>query len=229
MACSGSGSGRRPWGASVDRRGQELASAPRGSTLLLGAPCLMPRGARTDGAAHDCANRWHRTPGAVPPSLGLERRDPNRWGSPTGSQPPAGIALRGGLRPRCLAGAHPGAGAAREKSLLRPGAQRGSVQRMPGQRPHECRGHRRRTGSPEPGPQTAPAPPPSGRGRSETADSASPRSSGGRIRTCDLWVMSPASYRAAPPRVGTDDCTSRMRREGARLPRPPSGSPRRGG
>ena len=27
-------------------------------------------------------------------------------------------------------------------------------------------------------------------------------SSGGRIRTCDLWVMSPASYRAAPPRVG---------------------------
>src|SRR4029453_1446466 len=26
--------------------------------------------------------------------------------------------------------------------------------------------------------------------------------SGGRIRTCDLWVMSPASYRAAPPRVG---------------------------
>ena len=27
-------------------------------------------------------------------------------------------------------------------------------------------------------------------------------SSGDRIRTCDLWVMSPASYRAAPPRVG---------------------------
>jgi hypothetical protein len=26
--------------------------------------------------------------------------------------------------------------------------------------------------------------------------------SGGRIRTYDLWVMSPASYRAAPPRVG---------------------------
>ena len=25
--------------------------------------------------------------------------------------------------------------------------------------------------------------------------------SGGRIRTYDLWVMSPASYRAAPPRV----------------------------
>ena len=25
-------------------------------------------------------------------------------------------------------------------------------------------------------------------------------SSGGRIRTYDLWVMSPASYRAAPPR-----------------------------
>jgi hypothetical protein len=25
--------------------------------------------------------------------------------------------------------------------------------------------------------------------------------SGDRIRTCDLWVMSPASYRAAPPRV----------------------------
>ncbi len=24
--------------------------------------------------------------------------------------------------------------------------------------------------------------------------------SGGRIRTCDLWVMSPTSYRAAPPR-----------------------------
>src|ERR1700741_3344426 len=28
------------------------------------------------------------------------------------------------------------------------------------------------------------------------------RGSGDRIRTCDLWVMSPASYRAAPPRVG---------------------------
>jgi hypothetical protein len=27
-------------------------------------------------------------------------------------------------------------------------------------------------------------------------------SSGDRIRTCDLWVMSPASYRAAPPRDG---------------------------
>src|SRR6185312_8610181 len=26
--------------------------------------------------------------------------------------------------------------------------------------------------------------------------------SGGRIRTYDLWVMSPASYRAAPPRGG---------------------------
>ncbi len=26
--------------------------------------------------------------------------------------------------------------------------------------------------------------------------------SGGRIRTCDLRVMSPASYRTAPPRVG---------------------------
>jgi len=25
--------------------------------------------------------------------------------------------------------------------------------------------------------------------------------SGGRIRTCDLWVMSPTSYRTAPPRV----------------------------
>ena len=29
-----------------------------------------------------------------------------------------------------------------------------------------------------------------------------PLGSGDRIRTCDLWVMSPASYRAAPPRVG---------------------------
>src|SRR4029453_12198699 len=29
------------------------------------------------------------------------------------------------------------------------------------------------------------------------------RRSGDRIRTCDLWVMSPASYRAAPPRGGT--------------------------
>ena len=29
------------------------------------------------------------------------------------------------------------------------------------------------------------------------------RRSGDRIRTCDLWVMSPASYRAAPPRVGS--------------------------
>ena len=28
-----------------------------------------------------------------------------------------------------------------------------------------------------------------------------PLGSGDRIRTCDLWVMSPASYRAAPPRV----------------------------
>ena len=35
--------------------------------------------------------------------------------------------------------------------------------------------------------------------------------SGDRIRTCDLWVMSPASYRAAPPRVGEHQVT-----EGAR-------------
>src|SRR5690348_5793112 len=33
------------------------------------------------------------------------------------------------------------------------------------------------------------------------------RSSGDRIRTCDLWVMSPASYRAAPPRVGRTQVT----------------------
>ena len=33
------------------------------------------------------------------------------------------------------------------------------------------------------------------------ADRALPLCSGDRIRTCDLWVMSPASYRAAPPRV----------------------------
>src|SRR6476619_1160468 len=31
--------------------------------------------------------------------------------------------------------------------------------------------------------------------------------SGDRIRTCDLWVMSPASYRAAPPRVGEHNLT----------------------
>lgn len=29
--------------------------------------------------------------------------------------------------------------------------------------------------------------------------------SGGRIRTYDLWVMSPASYRAAPPRDGSEE------------------------
>src|SRR6202000_3249485 len=34
-------------------------------------------------------------------------------------------------------------------------------------------------------------------------------SSGDRIRTCDLWVMSPASYRAAPPRVGKRKVTQR--------------------
>ena len=40
----------------------------------------------------------------------------------------------------------------------------------------------------------------------KTAPGGSPgavsTSSGDRIRTCDLWVMSPASYRAAPPRDG---------------------------
>src|SRR5918997_7008177 len=35
--------------------------------------------------------------------------------------------------------------------------------------------------------------------------------SGGRIRTCDLWVMSPASYRAAPPRVGDATLRGRLR------------------
>jgi hypothetical protein len=34
-----------------------------------------------------------------------------------------------------------------------------------------------------------------------SADRALPLCSGDRIRTCDLWVMSPASYRAAPPRA----------------------------
>jgi hypothetical protein len=34
-----------------------------------------------------------------------------------------------------------------------------------------------------------------------SADRAHPLCSGDRIRTCDLWVMSPASYRAAPPRA----------------------------
>ncbi len=36
---------------------------------------------------------------------------------------------------------------------------------------------------------------------------ASSSCSGDRIRTCDLWVMSPASYRAAPPRVGKCNTT----------------------
>ncbi len=40
---------------------------------------------------------------------------------------------------------------------------------------------------------------------------AVPSGSGDRIRTCDLWVMSPASYRAAPPRAAffccAYDCT----------------------
>lgn len=35
-------------------------------------------------------------------------------------------------------------------------------------------------------------------------------SSGDRIRTCDLWVMSPASYRAAPPRGGSYHVTESM-------------------
>ena len=55
------------------------------------------------------------------------------------------------------------------------------------------------------------------------------RCSGGRIRTCDLWVMSPASYRAAPPRVGKNSLPARGRREDAGPPRPPSASPRRCG
>ncbi len=29
--------------------------------------------------------------------------------------------------------------------------------------------------------------------------------SGGRIRTCDLWVMSPTSYQTAPPRVAASN------------------------
>src|SRR6476659_6215430 len=52
-------------------------------------------------------------------------------------------------------------------------------------------------------------------GHRERPPEKSPRavlpSSGDRIRTCDLWVMSPASYRAAPPRVGEHQVT-----EGAR-------------
>src|ERR1700712_5809257 len=43
------------------------------------------------------------------------------------------------------------------------------------------------------------------------------RSSGDRIRTCDLWVMSPASYRAAPPRVVSPPYTARP--DDARGPR----------
>src|SRR3954466_14421852 len=43
---------------------------------------------------------------------------------------------------------------------------------------------------------------------------AAPSCSGGRIRTCDLWVMSPASYRAAPPRVGENHPTSLRTTEG---------------
>src|SRR3954471_20232665 len=42
--------------------------------------------------------------------------------------------------------------------------------------------------------------------------------SGGRIRTCDLWVMSPASYRAAPPRVGSSTIPA-LRRGAAPLRR----------
>src|SRR6185437_7674620 len=55
--------------------------------------------------------------------------------------------------------------------------------------------------------------------------------SGDRIRTCDLWVMSPASYRAAPPRVGECQVTERVSRQPNRAlsgrRRPESGSVRR--
>src|SRR5690606_10347040 len=43
--------------------------------------------------------------------------------------------------------------------------------------------------------------------------------SGDRIRTCDLWVMSPASYRTAPPRVGSTQFTHPFRpRSGGWVP-----------
>src|SRR5215212_1311536 len=57
-------------------------------------------------------------------------------------------------------------------------------------------------------------------------------SSGGRIRTCDLWVMSPASYRAAPPRVGRSHSTSLPTGGGSGfrpLPRGSAGGSRRRG
>jgi hypothetical protein len=52
--------------------------------------------------------------------------------------------------------------------------------------------------------------------------------SGGRIRTYDLWVMSPASYRAAPPRVGEDHPTRTVTGGANRVvtsqPPPPAGA-----
>ena len=42
-------------------------------------------------------------------------------------------------------------------------------------------------------------------------------SSGDRIRTCDLWVMSPASYRAAPPRDGEHNVTQWRRMQPNRV------------
>ena len=51
--------------------------------------------------------------------------------------------------------------------------------------------------------------------------STTSRSSGDRIRTCDLWVMSPASYRAAPPRVGERKVTEASEQRPNRRPRRP--------
>src|SRR3954447_21745036 len=50
-------------------------------------------------------------------------------------------------------------------------------------------------------------------------------SSGDRIRTCDLWVMSPASYRAAPPRVAGPTVHAAGRRPGDQSPGTPVNRP----
>ena len=79
--------------------------------------------------------------------------------------------------------------------------------------------------------------------RRRRADTTNPGSSGGRdhlqasgvcrvwtgsgdgIRTRDLWVMSPTSYRTAPPRNQTVDSTLLERPPAVKLPPPCPGSP----
>ena len=205
------------WQRMVDRARSPVRRSPsRSTTAASGTPAncwaggTRPTAASSRGSAASstaCATR----PGRTSPTCACPTRPTRpdaRCRSPSATTAPdeadatrPHAFMRRPAHPPGEAGARPDAAAPPQRAAGAPAlGTRGTARR------HPPPGSSRPTTSTGAGPTPAPSErdPGNGPGKHGSPAPSGPgfrRCSGGRIRTCDLWVMSPASYRAAPPRV----------------------------